>query len=97
MVSELQYTNIRRVLDDLKDNPLLQDLTLEQVVRYTIRFIGLHGLNKFYTDKIAEVDIKDFRGVLPCDLIKITQVKDKHSHVCLRSMTDNFTPGLFNR
>ena len=94
MVSELQYTSIKRVLDNLKDHPLLDDLTLEQVVRHTIRFIGLHGLNKFYEDKIADVEIKDFRGVLPCDLVKIIQVKDLRNHRCLRSMTDNFIPGM---
>ena len=32
MVKEIQYTNIRRVLEDLQDHPMLRDLTLEQVV-----------------------------------------------------------------
>jgi hypothetical protein len=92
MVKELQYTNIRRVLDNLTDHPLLRDITLEQVVRYTIRFIGLHGMPKLYQDKEEEVEIKDFRGLLPCDLISIIQVMDRHTGVCLRSMTDNFLP-----
>jgi hypothetical protein len=94
MVKEIQYTNIKRVLDNLTEHPLLRDLTLEQVVRYTIRFIGLHGLPKLYEDKIADIEIKDFKGLLPCDLISIIQVKDLATGVCLRSMTDNFTPGM---
>ena len=94
MVTEIQYTNIRRVLDDLLDHPLLRDLTLEQVVRHTIRFISLHGYPKLYNDKIENVEIKDFRGLLPCDLISIIQVKDLDTGVCLRAMSDNFTPGL---
>lgn len=95
MVNEIQYTNIKRVLDNLiDDHPLLRDLTLEQAVRYTLRFIGLHGYPNLYIDKIEDVDIKDFRGLLPCDLIRITQVKDLDSGICLRAMTDNFTPGL---
>lgn len=94
MVTEIQYTSIKRVLDDLLDHPLLRDLTLEQVVRHTIRFISIHGYPKLYQDKIATVEIKDFRGLLPCDLISIMQVKDLSTGVCLRSMTDNFTPGL---
>lgn len=94
MVTEVQYTNIKRVLDDLLDHPLLRDLTLEQVVRHTIRFISLHGYPKLYQDKIATVEIKDFRGLLPCDLISITQVKDMENGVCLRAMSDTFTPGL---
>ena len=94
MVTEIQYTSIKRVLDDLLDHPLLRDLTLEQVVRHTIRFISIHGYPKLYQDKMATVEIKDFRGLLPCDLISIIQVKDLSTGVCLRSMTDNFTPGL---
>lgn len=94
MVKELQYTNIRRVLDNLMDHPLLRDLTLEQVVRHTIRFMGLHGYSKLYQDKVMDVDIENFRGVLPCDLISINQVKDLRTGLCLRSMTDNFSMGI---
>ena len=94
MVKEIRYTNIRRVLDSLHDHPMLSDLTMEQVVRHTVRFIGIHGYSKIYQDKEADVDIHEFRGLLPCDLISITQVKDDCSGICLRSMTDTFTPGL---
>lgn len=31
MVTNIQYTNIRRVLDDITDHPLLRDVTLEEV------------------------------------------------------------------
>ena len=92
MVTEIQYTNIKRVLDDLLDHPLLRDLTLEQVVRHTIRFISIHGYPKLYQDKEATIEIKDFRGLLPCDLISIKQVRDASTGVCLRAMTDTFTP-----
>ena len=94
MVKEIRYTNIRRVLDNLLDHPMLRDLTLEQVVRHTVRFIGIFGLSKMYQDKETDVDIHEFRGLLPCDLISIVQVKDGCSGICLRSMTDSFTPGL---
>lgn len=94
MVKEIEYTSIRRVLDNLLDHPLLKDLNLDQVIRYTIRFISIHGYPKLYVDKIQNVVIKDFRGELPCDLISIIQVKDVETGVCLRHMTDNFTPAL---
>jgi hypothetical protein len=94
MVNEQQYTSIRRVMDNLMDHPLLRNLTLDQVIRYTLRFIGLHGYPMLYMDKTAVVDINDFRGMLPCDLVRITQVKDLDSCMCLRAMTDNFSEGL---
>lgn len=94
MVTEIQYTNIRRVLDDITEHPLLRDVTLEQAVRHTIRFISLHGYPQLYKDKIQNVGIKDFRGLLPCDLVSIIQVRDMKTHVCMRAMTDTFTQGL---
>lgn len=92
MVTEIQYTSIKRVLDNLTEHPMLRDLTLEQVVRYTIRFISLNGFPQLYTDKTIELDIKDFRGLLPCDLISIVQVRDAVSKMALRAMTDTFYP-----
>lgn len=94
MIQEIQYTNIRRVLDNLLEHPLLRDLTVEQAVRYTIRFICLHGFSRMFQDKIEEVEIKDFRGLLPCDLISITQVRDTKTGECLRAMTDSFPKGM---
>lgn len=94
MIPNVQYTNIRRVLDDITDHPLLRDVTLEQVVRHTIRFISFFGFPQFYQDKIEIVPIKDFRGLLPCDLISVIQVRDVETNVCLRAMADTFTPAL---
>lgn len=96
MVSEIRYTSIRRVLDNILEHPLLSNVTLEQAVRYTIRFISLFGMPKMYQDKIEDVKIENFRGLLPCDLVKIIQVRDKATGICLRSMTDTFTPGMNN-
>ena len=92
MVREVQFTSIQRVLDNLKDDEIMQNLTLEQVVRHTIRFMEKFGYPKFYEDKQMDVEIHEFRGLLPCDLISIIQVKDGLSGLCLRSMTDNFMP-----
>lgn len=92
MVKEIQYTSINRVLDDLLEDPHMENLTLEQVVRHTIRFICKHGYPRLYQDKQEDIEIHEFRGLLPCDLISIIQVKDKKTHICLRAMTDTFYP-----
>ena len=92
MVKEYQYTNIRRVLDELHRHPLLSDLTLEQVVSYIVSFIGIFGMPKLYQDKEEVLHIENFRTKLPCDLISINQIKECKTGVCLRSMTDNFMP-----
>ena len=92
MVTNIQYTSIQRVLDNITSHPLMRDVTLDQAIRYVIRFISLHGYPKLYQDKEENIEIKDFRGLLPCDLISVTQVKDLHTGICLRAMTDTFLP-----
>ena len=92
MIKEYQYINIRQILDELKRHPMLQDLSLEQIVSYTVSFIGIFGMPKLYQDREETVHIENFRGMLPCDLISIIQIKDCKSGICLRSMTDNFMP-----
>ena len=94
MINEIDYISINRILDDLQDDPMMSSLTLEQAVRHTLRFNALHGYNKLYQDKQEVVPIHEFRGMLPCDLIRIIQVRDMRSGVCLRGMTDSFTPGM---
>lgn len=97
MVKEYNYINIREALSRILRHPLLQDMTLEQAVQYTIDFIGIFGLPKLYQDKEEVLHIEDFRAKLPCDLISINQIKECKTGVCLRSMTDNFMPREHDR
>ena len=93
MVKEIDYINIRELLSRVLRHPLLQDFTFEQAIQYTIDFIGTFGFPDMYQDKQAEVDICDYRGQLPCDLIEIDMVKECRTNLPLRSMTAAFNPG----
>ena len=93
MVKEIEYINIREILSRVLRHPLLQDFTLEQAIQYCIDFIGLFGFPELYEDKEADVQICDYRGQLPCDLISIEMVKDCKTNVPLRKMTAVFNPG----
>ena len=93
MVKEIEYISIRELLSRVLRHKLLQEFTLEQAIQYTIDFIGIFGFPELYEDKQAEIDICDFRGKLPCDLVSIDMVKDCKTNVPLRSMTAAFNPG----
>lgn len=90
MWSEYNYINIREVLSRVLRHPLLQDLSLEAAIQYTIDFIAIMGLPDIYIDKIETLTIDNYRCKLPCDLIAITQVRYAKNGTCLRSMTDSF-------
>lgn len=89
MWSEYNYISINEVLSRILRHPLLQELNLETAIQYTIDFIGIMGIPDVYTDNVATIDIEDYRGKLPCDLVAIGQVRK--GNTCLRSMTDTFT------
>lgn len=93
MVKEIEYINIRELLSRVLRSRLLQEFTLEQAIQYTIDFIGIFGFPEIYEDKETEIDICDYRGQLPCDLIEIIMVKDCKTNLPLRSMTAAFNPG----
>lgn len=88
MVTEFNYIKLHEILSRVMRHPLLTDLTLEAAIQYTIDFIAAMGLPNVYINKIASVEIDNYRGVLPCDLISIEQVRCGSNY--LRSMTDTF-------
>jgi hypothetical protein len=90
MINNINYTNIRVILDNCLQHELLQDLTLEQIVSYVVKFNGIFNIPQLYIDKCVEVPIKDYRGLLPVDLVSIKQVLDKDTNKALSEINGTF-------
>lgn len=90
MINNINYTNIRVVLDNCLQHELLQDLTLEQMVGYVLKFNGIFNIPQLYQDKSTKVQITDYRGVLPDDLISVKQVKDKQINKSIKEINGTF-------
>lgn len=71
----VNYISIKQVLSDLLDHPLLQDLTLERAVNYAVHFIQIVGVPNEFEEKTSLIEIKDYRGMLPCDFYDMIQVR----------------------
>lgn len=92
------YISIRQVLDDLMDNPLLQDLTLERAVNYAVKFIQIVGMPSVFLEKTEKIEIENYRGKLPCDFYEMIQVRavgkegcnGVRPHQVFRYSTDSF-------
>lgn len=84
-----RYISIRQVIDDILAHPLLQDLSFERAVNYSLEFMRIVGAPKIFHEKVEKIKIEDFRGSLPCDYIEVIQVKDKEGY-CFRYSTDSF-------
>lgn len=90
----IRYISLRQVMDDISDHPLLKDVSFERVVNYTQSFIRIVGAPKGFNEKTDLVEIDNHRGVLPCDLESIIQVRTMpkcgHKHEVFRYSTDSF-------
>ena len=84
------YVNIRELLARVTKHSMLKTVDLEEAIRYVVDFISIVGCPTFYLDKEVDITIEDYRGLMPCDLVSIVQVKDKNTGFCLHSMTDSF-------
>lgn len=93
MVREIEHINIRELLSRVLRHKLLQEFTLEQAIQYVKDFIDTFGFPELYKHKEAFIDICDYQGTLPCDLISIEMVVDCKTDIPLRSMTGVFNPG----
>lgn len=63
---------------------------------YTVDFIRIIGMPPIFTEKTAELEIKDYRAALPCDFHEMIQVRTNHEKCghyvggVFRYSTDNF-------
>lgn len=69
------YISIMQVIDDCLNHPLLQDLSLERAVNYAQSFIQLVGMPSIFNEKAEKIEIKNYRGTLPCDYYEMIQVR----------------------
>lgn len=88
------YISIRQILSDILDHPLLKDISLERAVNHAIHFIRIVGMPKAFDEKTELVEIENYRGLLPCDLNSIIQVRTHNEcgnyHGIFRYTTDSF-------
>jgi len=70
-----QTTNIRRILDRVMRHPMMRDIPFETAVEYAVDFISLVGTPAIYDEKTAIVEVRDWRGQLPCDFESMIQVR----------------------
>ena len=73
-----QYTNVKVILDKITRHPLLQGISLENAIGYTIEFFNIVGVPTFFIDKYYEATVTNYRATLPCDYVSVNQIKGQY-------------------
>lgn len=83
------YVNIRRILDSLLRHPLMQGLSLETAVDYTVDFMRIVGVPNMFMEKTQVLQIEKYRAKLPEDYYQMIQVR-KVKGASFRYATNTF-------
>lgn len=84
-----QYITIKTVLDKIMRHPMLQDISLETAVDYTIDFMRIVGVPTIFTEKVELIKVDKYRALLPCDYYKVIQIRKPGGRALVYS-TDSF-------
>lgn len=85
-----QTNSVRIVFDKCMRHPMMQNLSLETMVDYAIDFMRIMGVPDMFEKKTAVIDIKKFKGKLPCDYYDMIQVRGFKSKKSLTYESSTF-------
>lgn len=82
------YVKIQQIIDDIMEHPLLQDVSMERVIKYAADFLQLVGVPKVFDNKTAVLQVTKYKAQLPCDFYSILGVRLSSSHRAFRATSD---------
>lgn len=89
-----QLTSIQDIMDELYIHPMLQNIPLETVIRYSVHFMRIMGVPDMFENKVDVIEINNYKGLLPCDYYQVIQVREhkniNHNERVYRYATDTF-------
>lgn len=88
-----RYVSIKQILSDILEHPMLKELSFERAINHVVHFLRIVGCPDIFNEKVEQVEIKEHRGILPCDLENIIQVRvcgGLHDKEVFRYTTDSF-------
>ena len=83
-----QYISLRVIHDRITKHPLLQSITMDAIITYTIDFMRIVGVPAMFVNKVETVQADNYRVKLPCDYIELIQLKGRNG--VYRYTTDTF-------
>ena len=84
------YVNSRIILDRLLSNPLLSDLTLEDLISHTVDFLRIVGIPDFFEEKNEEFIVENNRVLLPKYFYEVNQIVDNNGTIDLATSTFHY-------
>jgi hypothetical protein len=71
---KLKLVSLKQIADKLKQNPVMSDMGWEFIVTHAVECLSIVGTPAIYVNKTVDVEVKDFRALLPVDLMGLESV-----------------------
>lgn len=84
----MDYVSINTIAEELLQHPMLEDIQMETILGYAVKFMRTFGVPKAFVEKVETIKVEDFKGLLPCDFYKMNQVRGEKG--MYRKSTDSF-------
>ena len=85
-----QYKSIKTLISRLLVNPMMENINDVDLARYVGEALKLIGAPMSYEDKLCTIDIKNYRGKLPKNMLYIIQTSFGDGHSPMRYASDTF-------
>lgn len=72
-----QYISIKTIHDRVVRHPLMQGVTIDNIVDYAVDFMRIVGVPNIFIQKVETFETHDFRVKLPCDYLKMIQMRGR--------------------
>jgi hypothetical protein len=84
-----KLVSIKLIADTLMQNPLLKDLSWEFIVSNAVECMRIVGTPAMFVSKEEVIQVKNFKGSLPIDIINVNAVMKVEAGGALTPMGDN--------
>ena len=86
-----RFISLKEIINrvHLLGGDIVDDVTEDDVITYTIELIGVVGIPQLFENKVETLEIKKYRAQLPCDFIEEQAVK------CCNNKTFNASTDMF--
>lgn len=83
------YTDYKAIIERIKRDGF-EDINETDVKEYIWDVISLLGTPKMFETKYDQIEVEDYRGILPVDFYSLESIRDKDTKIVYRSSTDTF-------
>ena len=87
-----RFVSLREIINrvHLLGGDIVDDVTEDDVITYTIELVGVVGIPPLFQHKVAELEIVKHRAQLPCDFVEEEGIK------CCNNRTFNASTDMYN-